>query len=81
MASLHELYYCVLSTIPLKLSRGWSFYEFNKPLYAPIDVQEFSKIVLEIRDVNGKYITFDTNFVTIITLHVNTINTESEMNK
>lgn len=70
-----------LSMIPLKLSRGWSFYEFNKPLYAPIDVQEFSKIVLEIRDVNGKYITFDTNFVTIITLHVNTINTESEMNK
>lgn len=66
-----------LSTLPLNMKQGWSFYEFKDPIYAPIDVQEFSKIILEIRDMNGNYVTFDPSFRTVMTLHINTINTES----
>ena len=65
-----------LSIIPLNMKHGWSFYEFNEPLYTPIDVQEFSKIILEIRDMNGDYVTFDPLFRTVITLHISAINTE-----
>ena len=66
-----------LSIIPLNMKLGWSFYEFNEPLYTPIDVQEFSKIILEIRDMNGDYVTFDQLFRTVITLHISAINTEN----
>ena len=65
-----------LSIIPLNMNQGWSFYEFNEPLYSPIDVQEFSKIIVEIRDMNGNYVAFDPKFKTVMTLHVSTINTE-----
>ena len=65
-----------LSIIPLNIKQGWSFYEFNEPLYSPIDVQEFSKIIVEIRDMNGHYVAFDPKFKTVITLHISTINTE-----
>ena len=64
-----------LSTIPLQLKNGWSYYEFPNPIYCSIDVQEFSKILLEIRDMDGDYVTFDPSFKTILTLHINTINT------
>ena len=43
-----------LATIPLSLQSGWNFYEFMYPVYIPIDVKEFSKILLELRDMNGK---------------------------
>ena len=66
-----------LSTIPLNMKRGWSFYEFKDPIYAPIDVQEFSKIILEIPDMNGNYVTFYPLFRTVMTLHISTINSES----
>ena len=65
-----------LSIIPLNMKHGWSFYEFKEPLYTPIDVQEFSKIILEIRDMSGEYVTFDPLFRTVITLHISAINTE-----
>ena len=64
-----------LSTIPLQLKNGWSYYEFPDPIYSSIDVQEFSKILLEIRDIHGDYITFDSSFKTILNLHIKTINT------
>ena len=65
-----------LSIIPLKMNKGWSFYEFKDPTYTLIDVKEFSKIIFEIRDINGNYVSFDSNFKTLITLHINTINME-----
>jgi hypothetical protein len=52
----------------------WSFYEFNNPVYIPIDVKQFSKIIFELRDINGRLITFDPNFKTIINLHIKPIN-------
>ena len=63
-----------LSTIPLSLQSGWNFYEFKYPVYIPIDVKEFSKIKLELRDMNGKLIQFDPSFKTILNLHIKPIN-------
>ena len=63
-----------LSIIPLKMNKGWSFYEFKDPIYTSIDVKEFSKIIFEIRDINGNFVSFDPKFNTLITLHISTIN-------
>ena len=63
-----------LATIPLSLQSGWNFYEFKHPVYVPIDVKEFSKIKLELRDMNGKLIHFDPSFRTILNLHIKPIN-------
>ena len=62
-----------LSTIPLSLKRGWSYYELENPIYIPVDVKEFSKIVLELRDMNGDYVCFNSNTKTIATLHLKPI--------
>ena len=64
----------LLSIIPLHMKSHWSFYEFNKPIYVPIDVKEFSKIIFELRDINGKLIAFDPKFKTILNLHIKPIN-------
>ena len=63
-----------LSTIPLSMNNGWSFYEFHNPTYVPIDVKEFSRIIIELRDMNGEFIKFDPTFKTIINLHIKPIN-------
>ena len=62
-----------LSTIPLSLKRGWSFHEFENPIYIPVDVKEFSKIALELRDMNGDYVCFNSGYKPVITLHLKTI--------
>ena len=64
-----------LSTIPLSMNSGWNFHEFNNPVYVPIDVKEFTNIIIELRDMNGDYIKFDPGFKTIINLHIKPINT------
>ena len=48
----------------------WSFYQPVYPNYVPINVMQFSKILIELRDVNGKYIKFDPAYKTIITLSI-----------
>ena len=68
-----------LATIPLSLRSGWNFYEFKYPVYVPIDVREFSKIILELRDMNGKPIQFDSSFRTILNLHIKPINRGGEV--
>lgn len=65
-----------LSTVPLNLKRGWSYHEFENPIYIPVDVKEFSKIVLELRDLNGDYVCFNSNYKTMVTLHLKPINRE-----
>lgn len=64
----------VLSVIPISMKAHWSFYEFTHPNFVPIDVKEFSKLNLEIRDMNGRFVDFDSNFKTIITLQTKPIN-------
>ena len=62
-----------LSTVPLSLKRGWSFYEFENPIYITVDVKEFSKIALELRDMNGDYVCFNSSYKPVITLHLKAI--------
>ena len=64
----------VLTVIPISKKSNWSFHEFARPNYVPIDVKEFSKLTLEIRDMNGNYVSFNPNFKTIVTLHTKPIN-------
>ena len=63
-----------LSTIPLSMNSGWNYHEFNNPVYVPIDVKQFSKIEIQLRDMNGEFIKFDPAFKTIINLHIKPIN-------
>ena len=63
-----------LGVIPLNQHDGYSFYEFKNPVYVPIEVHQFSEILLELRDLNGEYIKFDQKRNTIISLHLKSIN-------
>ena len=54
------------------MNADWSHHEFTYPNFVSIEVQEFSKIILEIRDMNGDYVKFDPRFKTIITLSLKT---------
>ena len=56
------------------MNSGYSHHEFNNPIYVPIDVKQFSKIVIELRDMNGELIKFHPSFKTIINLHIKSIN-------
>ena len=59
--------------VPISMNADWSYHEFAHPNYVPIDITEFSKILLEIRDINGKYVKFDPRLKTIITLRTKPI--------
>ena len=63
-----------LGVVPLNQHDGYSFYEFQNPVYIPIEVHQFSEILLELRDLNGEYIKFDSKLNTIISLHLKSIN-------
>ena len=64
-----------LGVIPLSRSSGWSFHEFSYPNYVPIDIKEFSSILLELRNMEGKYVTFDPKYRGVISLSIKPINT------
>ena len=65
----------ILSMVPISMKSNWSYYEFAFPNYVPIDVKEFSKIDIEIKDFNGKLVEFNPEYKTIITLSLQAINT------
>ena len=58
----------VLNLLPISLKAHCSYYEFAQPNFVPIDVKEFSKIMLEIRNMDGEFVPFEPKFKTIITL-------------
>ena len=62
----------LLTMLPISMNADWSHHEFTYPNFVSIEVQEFSKIILEIRDMNGDYVKFDPRFKTIITLSLKT---------
>ena len=64
----------LLSMIPISMKAHWSYHEFAQPKFVPIDVKEFSKIILELRDMDGNYVPFEPHFKTIITLQTKRIN-------
>ena len=59
-----------LGIFPITNSPGWSFYEPAYPNYVPINVKEFSKILVELRDIKGQYIKFNPAFKSVITLSI-----------
>ena len=63
-----------LSILPLQKQQGYSFYEFQNPVYVPIEVKQFSSILLEIRNMDGAYVKFDPRSNTVICLHLKPIN-------
>ena len=63
-----------LTVLPLKCQEGYSFYEVNNPIYVPIEVRQFSEILLELRDLNGELVKFNPKWNTVITLHFKAIN-------
>ena len=62
-----------LTVLPVKNNCEWTFYEPKHPNFVPITVREFSKILIELRDVHGRYIKFNPIFKTIITLIIRPI--------
>ena len=57
-----------LTVAPLKMSSVWNYYEFTNPRFTSINVHEFSKILVELRDVTGEYVPFNPAYKTILTL-------------
>lgn len=57
-----------LCTMPLYNNDKMQYHEFTNLVFHPIEVDEFTDIVLEIKDENGDYMIFDKDVKTIITL-------------
>lgn len=62
-----------LTVVPLTMMQSWSYHEFKHPTYVPIEVKQFSNILVELRDLNGNLIMFDPKYKTVITLHIKPI--------
>ena len=65
-----------LSLIPMKKQKGCAYHEFANPIYIPIEVKQFSEILLELRNMNGEYVKFNPNSNTVITLHLKPISSK-----
>ena len=63
-----------LSLIPLSKQKGIAYHEFTNPNYIPVEFKQFSEIFLEIRNMDGEYVRFNSNYNTVITLHMKPIN-------
>ena len=62
-----------LGIVPIKNAPQWSFYEAAYPNYVPINLKEFSKILIELRNIKGQYIKFNPKFKSVITLSIRPI--------
>ena len=62
-----------LGIVPVTNAPQWSFYESSNPNYVPINIKEFTNILIELRDINGQYIRFNPIYKTVITLTIKPI--------
>ena len=62
-----------LGLVPISNPSEWALYEPAHPNYVPINVQEFSKILIELRDMRGDYIKLNPLYKTIISLRIRAI--------
>ena len=62
-----------LGIVPIQNAPQWSVYEPAHPNYVPINVNEFTKILIEIRNIEGEYIKFNPEFITVISLSIRPI--------
>ena len=66
----------ILSVLPLKSSRGYSFYQNKVPTYVPVEVKEFADITISLRNIRGELIEMDNSQDTIISLHLRSLASE-----
>ena len=64
----------LLTMVPISMNDNWSYHEFSHPNYVPLEVREFSKIHINILDMNGHVIKFNPEYKTVISLHTKYIN-------
>ena len=63
-----------LAVLPIFTRRGYTHFEFQNPVYVPVEIREFSSIHLELYGLDGKLIEFNDAWDTIITLRMKPIN-------
>ena len=62
-----------LTIVPIKYGAGWTCYEPKYPNYVPITVKQFSKILIELRNIEGDFVNFNPVYKTIITVSIRPI--------
>jgi hypothetical protein len=62
-----------LGLVSIANTSQWALYEPAHPNYVPINVQEFSKILIELRDMRGEYIKLNPSYKTVISLRIRAI--------
>ena len=62
-----------MGVVPIRSTSEWSFYEPTHPHYVPINEKEFSKILIELRDMKGQYIKFNPRSKTVLCLRIRAI--------
>ena len=63
----------ILSVLPLKSCRGYTFYQNKVPTYVPIEVKQFADISISLRNIRGELIEMDNSQDTIISLHLKSL--------
>ena len=66
----------LVSIFPIHAEKGYSYHEFNKATYVPIEVREFSHISLTLRDITGKLVSLGGEYDTVVTLHMKPLKNE-----
>ncbi len=63
----------LVCVFPVHSRKGYSYYDFSNPTYIPIEVREFSEISITFRDIRGNILGISSNFDTVVSLHVKTL--------
>ena len=60
----------IVCVFPIKSDDGYTFFEFKQPTYIPINIRQFSKMELTLKDVRGVRVGMNDQFDTVVTLHM-----------
>ena len=64
----------MLAVFPIRSVKGYTHFEFETPIYVPIEIKEFSEIDIELRDIKGIMLKIDNSYDTVISMHIKSIN-------
>lgn len=64
----------LLSVFPIETKAGYTYFQFQHPIYVPIEVKEFSEIDIELRGIKGRLLDINRSFDTVISMHIKPIN-------
>ena len=61
----------ILAVVPVTHhEKGYVFHEFSTPTYVPIEVREFSKVEIVLRNIKGELLPLSSKFDCMVNLHV-----------